>query len=293
MTALSKVLICEGAFHASYLVADWWSAFHRCDDFGGIAIRDKKTSRGLYGERIAFHNEHQNQRELSNSCWQEIGVLYPQISPVERAMISRFGIPPLPYRAEDLIFLGDDLNSGKALSWLSTLKQMKQSSTLFVFLDQLLSPEWIRLGQGRVINVHSAVLPYARGMFAIEQVAAAGDSELFMRAAGATVHYVDEGVDTGPLIEANRLCAPFAFNSIWDCKGYCFHLGFAMLIDLARRISAEQYGKPAGIVPSRDGYEFRRSSFDAATMLRAERNYLTFKMNYEDRGATSIASGQT
>jgi phosphoribosylglycinamide formyltransferase 1 len=48
---------------------------------------------------------------------------------------------------------------------------------------------------GRIINTHSAPLPDFPGMHPIEDVLAAGASET-----AATVHYVDEGVDTGPVI---------------------------------------------------------------------------------------------
>jgi phosphoribosylglycinamide formyltransferase 1 len=53
---------------------------------------------------------------------------------------------------------------------------------------------------GRVINTHSAPLPDFPGARPIEDVLAAGVAET-----AATVHYVDEGVDTGPVIRAERV----------------------------------------------------------------------------------------
>jgi phosphoribosylglycinamide formyltransferase-1 len=53
---------------------------------------------------------------------------------------------------------------------------------------------------GRVINTHSAPLPDFPGAHPIEDVLAAGVSET-----AATVHYVDEGIDTGPVIKAERV----------------------------------------------------------------------------------------
>lgn len=50
---------------------------------------------------------------------------------------------------------------------------------------------------GRVVNTHSAPLPDFPGAHPIEDVLAAGVSET-----AATVHYVDEGIDTGPVIAA-------------------------------------------------------------------------------------------
>jgi phosphoribosylglycinamide formyltransferase 1 len=53
---------------------------------------------------------------------------------------------------------------------------------------------------GRIVNTHSAPLPAFPGAHPIEDVLAAGVSET-----AATVHYVDEGIDTGPVIIAETV----------------------------------------------------------------------------------------
>src|SRR5262249_54781438 len=53
---------------------------------------------------------------------------------------------------------------------------------------------------GRIVNTHSAPLPAFPGAHPIEDVLAAGANET-----AATVHYVDEGIDTGPVIAAERV----------------------------------------------------------------------------------------
>jgi phosphoribosylglycinamide formyltransferase 1 len=53
---------------------------------------------------------------------------------------------------------------------------------------------------GRVVNTHSAPLPHFPGAHPIEDVLAAGVPET-----AATVHYVDEGIDTGPVIVSERV----------------------------------------------------------------------------------------
>ena len=60
---------------------------------------------------------------------------------------------------------------------------------------QLLSPEFLRIFGGRVINVHPALLPAFRGLRAVEQAVEYG-----VKVFGVTVHFVDEGIDTGPVI---------------------------------------------------------------------------------------------
>jgi phosphoribosylglycinamide formyltransferase-1 len=60
---------------------------------------------------------------------------------------------------------------------------------------QLLDPAFLRRFPNRVINVHPALLPAFPGLRAVEQALAYG-----VKVFGVTVHFVDEGVDTGPVI---------------------------------------------------------------------------------------------
>jgi phosphoribosylglycinamide formyltransferase-1 len=53
---------------------------------------------------------------------------------------------------------------------------------------------------GRIVNTHSAPLPEFPGPHPIEDVLAAGVAET-----AATVHYVDEGIDTGRVITAEKV----------------------------------------------------------------------------------------
>ena len=64
----------------------------------------------------------------------------------------------------------------------------------------LLRPAFLERFPGRVINVHPALLPAFPGAHAIEDALAAGVDET-----GATVHYVDDGVDTGAVIVQERV----------------------------------------------------------------------------------------
>jgi phosphoribosylglycinamide formyltransferase-1 len=64
----------------------------------------------------------------------------------------------------------------------------------------LLRPCFLERFPGRVVNTHSAPLPAFPGAHPIEDVLAAGVSET-----AATVHYVDEGTDSGPVIAVERV----------------------------------------------------------------------------------------
>ncbi|HVY96199.1 MAG TPA: phosphoribosylglycinamide formyltransferase [Solirubrobacterales bacterium] len=68
---------------------------------------------------------------------------------------------------------------------------------------QLLSEPFVARFRGRIINIHPALLPSFPGLDAIGQALAAGVQET-----GVTVHFVDEGVDTGPTILQRRVPVP-------------------------------------------------------------------------------------
>ena len=60
---------------------------------------------------------------------------------------------------------------------------------------RIVGPQLLAAFPRRIINIHPSLLPKHRGLRAWEQALTAGDS-----VAGCTVHYVDEGVDTGGII---------------------------------------------------------------------------------------------
>ncbi len=68
---------------------------------------------------------------------------------------------------------------------------------------QLLSPAFVARFRGRVVNIHPALLPAFPGLDAIGQALAAG-----VEVTGVTVHFVDEGVDTGPAIVQREVAVP-------------------------------------------------------------------------------------
>jgi phosphoribosylglycinamide formyltransferase-1 len=68
---------------------------------------------------------------------------------------------------------------------------------------RILSPAFTRAWAGKLINVHPSLLPRHPGAHAIERSFASGDAEL-----GISVHWVDEGMDTGPLILQRSFTRP-------------------------------------------------------------------------------------
>ena len=73
---------------------------------------------------------------------------------------------------------------------------------------QLLSGEFLARFPDRVINVHPALLPAFPGLDAIGQALAYG-----VKVFGVTVHFVDEGVDSGPVILQRAVELPDATDA--------------------------------------------------------------------------------
>jgi phosphoribosylglycinamide formyltransferase 1 len=70
---------------------------------------------------------------------------------------------------------------------------------------QLLDPAFLARFEARVVNVHPALLPAFPGIRAVEQALDYG-----VKVFGVTVHFVDEGVDTGRIIAQRALDLPDA-----------------------------------------------------------------------------------
>ena len=73
---------------------------------------------------------------------------------------------------------------------------------------RLLDPAFLARFPQRVINVHPALLPAFPGIRAVEQAVAHG-----VKVFGVTVHFVDEGIDTGPIIAQRALELPGAADA--------------------------------------------------------------------------------
>ncbi len=72
---------------------------------------------------------------------------------------------------------------------------------------RILSAQFVEKYKNRIVNIHPSLLPKYPGAHAIEKSYASGDEKL-----GITIHYVDSGMDTGPIIKQEsfirNLCEP-------------------------------------------------------------------------------------
>lgn len=65
---------------------------------------------------------------------------------------------------------------------------------------RIVKPGLLRAFAGRIVNIHPSLLPNFPGLHAGKQALEAGATET-----GCTVHFVDEGIDTGPVIIQKRV----------------------------------------------------------------------------------------
>lgn len=75
------------------------------------------------------------------------------------------------------------------------LKKRKIDLVVMVGWDLVMSGEFLRHFPNRVINIHPSLCPAFPGMEAEKQALEYG-----VKYTGCTLHFVDEGVDTGPII---------------------------------------------------------------------------------------------
>lgn len=111
------------------------------------------------------------------------------------SLCSQLKIKHVVYRYQEL---GSD-NKGRNSAFSNMLlKELEESGCdyCFSFGSHILSGELLLIFKNRIINFHPALLPMFPGRNAIDQ-AAESDRCLIV---GNSAHFIDEGVDSGPLI---------------------------------------------------------------------------------------------
>jgi phosphoribosylglycinamide formyltransferase-1 len=78
------------------------------------------------------------------------------------------------------------------------IRALREADVRFIALAgfmRILKGEFLRAFEGRVVNIHPSLLPSFPGLEAWKQALDYG-----VKVTGCTVHFVDQGVDTGPII---------------------------------------------------------------------------------------------
>jgi len=78
---------------------------------------------------------------------------------------------------------------------LHLLREYRTDIVALAGFMRVLTPQVVDAYHSRIVNIHPSLLPSHPGVGAIEKSFKSGDTQL-----GVTVHYVDYGTDTGPVI---------------------------------------------------------------------------------------------
>jgi len=98
---------------------------------------------------------------------------------------------------ESVAFKGDRWDYDKKIVSVLTKYGVTQKNGLVCLAGfmRIISPQFIRKYKNKIMNIHPALLPAFPGLHAQKQAVKYG-----AKYSGCTVHFVDDGVDTGPVI---------------------------------------------------------------------------------------------
>ncbi len=112
----------------------------------------------------------------------------PDAGVLKRA--ERHGIPAKVIASSDF---PDRADHDRAM--IAVLQEARVDLVTLAGYMRMISPEFVRAFPGRIMNIHPALLPAFPGIHVQAKAADYG-----VRFSGCTVHFVDEGMDSGPII---------------------------------------------------------------------------------------------
>ena len=152
---------------------------------------------------------------------------------LERARAA--GVETEVFGAED--YADRDARDAAIADWLA---EREVDLVVLAGYMELLSSDFVRRFPNRIVNVHPALLPSFPGLDAVGQALEHG-----VRVTGVTVHFVDEGIDSGPIILQRAV--PVPADRQWDTLEEAIHATeHTLLPEAIRLIAAGKVSVEAG-----------------------------------------------
>jgi phosphoribosylglycinamide formyltransferase 1 len=135
---------------------------------------------------------------------------------------------------ETAVFSGDDYGDREARDTAigDWIEARQADLVVLAGYMQLLSPAFVARFRNRIINVHPALLPSFPGLDAVQQALDHG-----VKITGVTVHFVDEGVDSGPIIVQRPI--PVPQDREWETLEAAIHATEHALLPQAIKLIAQ------------------------------------------------------
>lgn len=156
---------------------------------------------------------------------------------IERA--KKAGIPSFVFQAKEY--------ASKGAFEQEIVSKLRSHGVEFVVLAgymRLIGPTLLNEYEGRIVNIHPSLLPEFPGKDAIGQAIKANAKET-----GVTVHFVDEGMDTGPIIAQERIIVQESetAESLQERIHAIEHLLYPTVLQILLTQGGITYGKKTGI----------------------------------------------
>jgi formyltetrahydrofolate-dependent phosphoribosylglycinamide formyltransferase len=139
--------------------------------------------------------------QSSKPCLHETTLVISNIANVSGLMKAKaHNVKTITIELDQTISGKGEQREAHEISIMSALEEHEIEAVILSGYMRILSPFFVRAWKGRLLNIHPSLLPRYPGAHAHRDALADGAT-----VTGCTVHLVDEGVDTGPILAQSQL----------------------------------------------------------------------------------------
>jgi peptidoglycan/xylan/chitin deacetylase (PgdA/CDA1 family)/folate-dependent phosphoribosylglycinamide formyltransferase PurN len=145
---------------------------------------------------------------------------------IDLQMKANEGLDPLSDAEIPKLFKTSNLNDGGALSRLCDLNP----DLVLIFGAPILRDDWITVPRLGALNMHYGALPWYRSGYSTQFALLHERPDRI----GATVHYIDSGIDTGGIVKRYPV-SPHKFSSVSELIAAVYSIGAHGIIECAKK----------------------------------------------------------